>query len=890
MSPRWFENLKELFTQNRADADLERELRSHLEVETEEQLEKGVPPDEARYAAIRAIGNVPVIQEDTRLSWRWARFALFTRNLVTGVRQDLQYGLRTVRKDPAFTAAAVLALALGIGATTTIFSVIQNVLLDPYPMYRDVDRIVGVRIHDVASARPGGREYFQIPEFLEYQAQSTSFEEVIGGTSVDTVYTSPDGTEQFIGGLTTGNTFTFMGVSAFVGRTITMDDAKPGAPPVFVMTYKLWASRFGLDRGLIGRTFMLNGVPTTLIGVMPPRVSKLGADLWIPVRLDPGEPSLSDRYFRFQARLKPDVTIEQAEAEMNIIAQRLAKIYPRNYPPKFTVHVVGLIDSIVGRFRNTLYTMAAAVGLLLLIACANVANLLLSRAAGREREMALRASLGASRTRLVRQLLVESLLLALLGMIVGCAFSFVGIKLLVGAMPEGLIPRESLIRLDMTVLIFSLVVAALTAVLFGLAPALQTVKRDLVNPLRDAGKGTGGGFRRARLSSALVVAEIAMSLVLLTSAGLLMRSFVKLQTANLGLDPENVLFVRAAIGSDHQKTPAAQRQFLAQVLTRIRALPGVVSASTTWGFPVFGGFGADFDIPGVGHHERWRADVERCSEGYFRTLGMRLLQGRDFTADDMNSRRRVALVNNVLLERHLKGVDPIGRTIVVKLQNDERQLEDQAFEIVGVVADAKNNGITEPPDPEIFLPYSTTPGVGLGILVKTAVPPATLLSMVKQEIWSVDRSVAVAEGDAVTEYLKRFAYAEPRLGLFVFGAFAGIGLVLVTLGVYSVVAYTVARQTREIGIRMAIGANRLDVLRMTVGMGIRWIGFGVLAGLLVSLGATRLLASQLWEVGSTDPLTLATVISVVAISGLAASYFPALRATRVDPMVVLRYE
>jgi len=889
MSLRWWEAFKELFTHEQADADLDRELRSHLEAEMEEQVEHGVPPDEARYAAKRALGNVPSIQEHTREAWRWGRLTTALRSFVTGLRHDLRHSLRSLRKEPAFTAAAVLALALGIGATTTIFSVIQNVLLDPYPMYSDVDRIVGVMIHDVARARPGGRDQYQTAEFLDYQSQATSFEDVIAGGYEDTLYTTAEGTEQFAGGLISGNNFSFMGVGAHIGRTITVEDARPGAPPVFVMSYKLWATRFGLDPSLIGRDFTLNGVPTTLIGVMPPRVSKLGVDLWRPVLLDRANPAMTNRFFKFQARLKPGVTIQRAEAEMNVLAERIAKNYPQNYPPRFTVQVKGIIDAVVGPFRKTLYTMAAAVGLLLLIACANVANMLLSRAAGREREMALRASLGASRLRLVRQLLVESLLLAFLGMIVGCLFSQLGITLLVRSMPEGLIPRESLIRLDRTVLAFSLVVAALTAIIFGLVPALQAAKRDLINPLRDAGKGTGGGFRRGRLSSGLVIAEIALSLVLLNSAGLLMRSFIKLQTAELGLDPENVLFVRIPNGTI--RTAEAQHQLIAQALTRIRTLPGVVAASTTSGMPLFGGYDSELDIPGIPHDEKWLVDVELCGEDYFKTIGVRFLQGRDFSPDDINGNRKVAVVNHALVERHFNRLDPIGKVIALKLRNGDGAIEDQTFEIIGVVADAKNAGITQPPGPEAFVPdLATSTMFSRGIVVKTAPPPLTVVSSVKHEIWSVDRSVAISNADALTDYLKRFVYAEPRLGLFVFGAFAGIGLVLVILGVYSLIAYTVARQRREIGIRLAVGASRRDVLRMTVGMGVRWIGCGVAVGLLVSIAATRVLGSQLWEVSPTDPLTLTTVIAVIAIAGFIASYLPALRATRVDPLIVLRAE
>ena len=886
MSPRWWKAFKESITHERADADLERELRSHLEAEVEDQVEQGLPPDQARNAANRALGNVPLIQEDTRASWRWAT----VRSLAASLRQDLRYGLRGLRKQPAFTAAAVLALGLGIGATTTIFSVLKNVLLDPYPMYRDVDRIVGIAIRDAASTQPGGRQFFQVPEFLDYQAQATSFEEVIAGTTVDTLYTTTEGTEQLLCGLTSGNTFSFLGVPAVVGRTLTPDDAKPGAAPVFVMSYKLWTNRFGQDLSLLGRSFILDGTPTTLIGVMPPRVSKLGGDVWKPVRLDRADPAHRDLFFRFQARLKSGVTIEDARAELSLIAERLAKVYPRNYPQKFTVQVVDLIESIVGPFRRTLYTMVAAVGLLLLIACANVANLLLSRAAGRQREMALRASLGAGRARLVRQLLIESLLLALIGMAVGWAFAALGVKVLVASIPEGLIPREALIRLDMTALIFSLVVAAVTAVVFGLVPALQTAKKDLVNPLRGSGKGTAGGARGNRLSSVLVVSEIALSLVLLSSAGLLMRSFLKLQTTELGFNPENTLFVSVPVGSGNQKTTAAQQQFLGQILSRIRTMPGVVSAGATSGFPPFGGFTVDFDVSGIGHLDRWRTDVELCSDGYFRTLGMRLLQGRDFSEDDLNGKRNVAVVNQALVDRYLKGVEPLGRLLALKLRSDTGQVEEQAFEIVGVVSDAKNDGVAEPPAPETFLPSSASSTRRRSVVVRTAGPPLELVAGVKREIWSVDRGVAIATALPLTQLLQEAAYAEPRLSLFVFSAFAGIGLVLVVVGVYSLVAYTVSRQMHEIGIRMAVGASRGDVLRMTVGMGIRWLAIGVVAGLLASLVATRAIASQLYEVDSNDPLTLAAVVGVVTLAGFAASYIPALRATRVDPLVVLRSE
>ena len=891
MLRRWLAILRELFTQEQRDAELRRELATHVDAEAEERVSDGVPPEEARFAARRALGNETAIRERTREAWTWRRVAGGWRQLALGTRQDLRYAVRSVRKNPSFTAAAVVALALGIGATTTIFSVIQGVLLDPYPLYRDIGRLIQLSIHDQANARPGGRGYLRLDEFLEYQRQATLLDEVIAGTGEDILWTTAQGTEQLNGGLTTPNTFTFLGVGALVGRTLTLDDGKPGAPPVFVMSHKLWANRFGLDPTIVGRTFTFNEVPMTLVGVMPERVSKLAADVWMPLRLDPADRRLRDRYFRFQARLKPGVTLAQASAQLDAIGHRLAPSRARDYPERFVVYAESFVDSIVGPFRKTLYTMAAAVAMLLLIACTNVANMLLSRAAGREQEMAVRAALGASRTRLVRQLLVESLLLAFAGAAIGCLFSRLGIMAIVALIPEGLIPREARIQLNLPVLLFSLGVAALTALIFGLVPALQTARRQLTAGLRDGGKGTGGGFRRARLSSGLVVAQIALALVLLNSAGLLMRTFIKMQSTSLGLDPERVLYVRVPNGTSLE-TADAQQQFLAQALTRLRALPGVEAASSTTGFPPFGGYPADFEVMGGSQSQKRRAMVEQISDHYVTTLTMRLRRGRDLTADEVSGRRRVALVNERLVEMHLEGdADPIGRRLSLTLPGGDGAPVTDVFEIVGVVADVKNQGITSPAEPEIFVPAAVVASRNSqGLLVKTAGAPLAMVRSVKHAIWAVNRGVAISDTESIGNMVRRFQFAEPQLGLFVFGAFATIGLLLTILGVSSLIAYTVARQTREIGIRLAIGASRSDVFRLTFGLGLRWLALGVAIGLAGSLAATRVLAQQLWEVSPTDPLTIAAVVSILAATGLAASYLPARRATRVDPLVVLRAE
>jgi len=661
-----------------------------------------------------------------------------------------------------------------------------------------------------------------------------------------------------------GNNFEFLGIPAARGRTLLPEDARPGAPPVCVMRHTTWATRFGSDPGVLGRTLVLNGVPTTLVGIMPPRFQKMAADFYLPVSLDRADPEQRDRFFRLQARLKPGVTLAEAEAEVNLVARRVARLYPSEYPERVTVKVMTWVDNIIGQFRTTLYTLAAAVGLLLLIACSNVANMLLGRATTRERELAVRASLGATRARLVGQLLVESLLLALLGAAFGCLCSYFGIKALVRAIPEGLIPREAVIRLNLPVLLFSLGVAVLTALLCGLVPALRAARRDLVEPLKDSGKGGGGGFRGRRLNGVLVVAEVALSLVLLAGAALLMRSFVNLQTQDLGFEPDRVLHARLPLPRGSYASGSAKRQFFDQVLSRVQALPGVASASVTSSVPPFGGIRTEVEVPGRTHAQRWEALYELCSEGYFETLGLRPLRGRMLSAQDVADGRKVAVVNETLARRYYGDDDPVGRTIELKM-------------LATLAA-------------ESFIPHSVTGAFDRGILVRTAGPPLALLESVRREIWAVDRNVAITTTGSLSGIIAQFALGEPRLTLVVLGVFAVLGLVLVALGVFSVVAYAVSRQTHEIGIRMALGAARADVLRSVVGGGLRLVGAGVGLGLLASLAATRVLSHQLFGVAPQDPTTMGLVAALMSAVGFLASYLPARRATRVDPLVALRHE
>ena len=805
--------------------------------------------------------------------------------------QDVRYGWRGIRNQPGFTFLAVLALALGIGSVTTIFSVIDNVLLDPFP-YANSQRIVIMHVHDLSRSEPGGRPYFLIPELLDYQEQNHVFAGVVAATHTDVLYTSGEGTERFDGVEVTPNTFQFLGMKPLLGRILTPADGKAGAPPVFVMSYKMWVKRYNQDPSILGQTLALNGQPRTLVGIMPPRFTWWGAELWIPVPLSRSDPEVKNKSYVMQARVKPGLTLHQAEADLDVLAHRLARVYPNDYPKKFNIQLETLADSVVGRFKGVLYTLLAAVGLLLLIACANGANMLLARASAREKEMAIRTSLGAGRWRLVRQLLVESALLALGGVVAGCLVAYTGIKLLVATIPDDTIPSEAVIGLNVPVLLASLGVAALTALLFGLAPALHLAQPDLVEPLKDSGKGVSGGFRHGRLRNTLVVVELAMSLVLLAGAGLLMRSFIALQQVDLGLNPDNILVVRLPLPREQYKTAAAKQHFFRDLLQRLYALPGVVAATETSALPPYGGIPSEIEIPGKTHTEKWNAIFQLCSEGYFPTMGIRLMRGRTLTAAEVNDTRKVAVVNQTLVRKYFGQEDPIGRRIKLTMLEKvpEPPVKDPFFEIVGVVADAKNQGIQEPPSPEVFVPYTVTGAFERGILVRTSKEPVSLLNAVRRQIWTVDRNVALTLTGSLKDFLKAFSYSGPRFSLILLGVFAGVGLVLVAIGVYSVIAYTVARQTHEIGIRMALGAGSADVLGMVLRMGARLIALGVVAGLLTSLALTRLMASQLWSVSPYDPITLGSVSAVVVTAGLAACYFPARRATRVDPMVALRYE
>ncbi len=534
--------------------------------------------------------------------------------------QDLRYALRNLGKTPGFAIVAMITLALGIGASTAIFSVIDNVLMEPFP-YPDAQRFMSVLIHDTERSEPGGRAAFSGPEFLDYVEQNHVVDRVIANGNVDVLYRSGEGTERFDGNYATPGTFEFLGMAALLGRVMQPADYEPGAPPVFVLRYKTWVKHFGADPRIVNKTFALNGTARTLIGIMPPRFGWGDAEMWIPAK--PSKAVTNSAYagafpqFWFLlGHLKPGVSMKEAQSDLAVVAQRLATVYPKDYPKHFSVQIESLTNLVVGRFRTTLFIVLAAVGLLLLIGCGNVANLLLARATTREKEFAIRSALGANRWRLIRQLLVESMMLAIGGAAAGTLLAWGGLKFLVALMPQQIIPAEAVIRLNTPVLVFTLCVAVLTALVFGLVPALKAARKDLNEPLRDSGKGISGGFRHGRLRDAVVVLEVGLSLTLLVAAGLLMRSFVALREVHLGLQPDHIFVARIPLPPERYKTADQMAGFYRPLLQRLKALPGVLEATETSTLPPYGGIPSDIEIPGKTHAEKWNALFQLCSEGY----------------------------------------------------------------------------------------------------------------------------------------------------------------------------------------------------------------------------------------------------------------------------------
>lgn len=909
--PDWSEEiakrLSSLDLDSKREIEIVEELSQHLDDRYQESISSGATVEDARrdvlmelnYEDLLTDGRPRVIRETPREP---AAPGSTGHGFFASLGQDLHYALRQLQRNPGFALVAILTLGLGIGASTAIFSVIDNVLLEPFP-YKDAGHIIYPRVHGAAQGPDEGRQGFSSDELLAFAGENHSLDGVIGTTDDPVLYKHGAGVEWLYGADMTPGSFEFFGMPALYGRVIQPADYKPGAPPVFVLRYKAWKAHFNGDPNVLNRVFVLNGTARTLVGIMPPRFGWYDADVWIPKTPHPGMSigfaGLPERWF-ILGRLKHGVTVEQASADLTGIVNPLAKLRPQDYPTQFQLFAVPFGHSGGEHLESTLYTVLAAVGLLLLIACVNVANLMLARATSREKEFALRAVLGAGQARLVRLLLVESLVLAIGGAALGVLIAWGGLKFIVATMPPDSIPAESVIGLNAQVLAFTLVLAVLTPLIFGLAPALQAARRDLNDPLRDMGRGVIGGFRTARLRDAAVVVEVAVSLTLLVGAGLLMHSFLALREVNLGLQADHVFKTTLLLPPERYKTADQVSAFVRPVLERVKAIPGVTDAAESSSVPPNNSRDSKIEISGKSPEKQWRAQVQNVSETYFRVLRIPFETGRGFTETEINDARKVAVVNRKFVSTYLSGEDPIGRRVkVVELESVADSLREPSFEIVGVVDDVSNQGapgygrggLQAPIEPQVWVPYTVTGSGERSLVVRSVQTPMSLMEEVQQAVWATDPGVALMYPDALDQMISRRWYAGPRFALLMMMIFGGVGLILVTVGVYSVLAYTTAQRTHEIGVRMALGAERANVLRLVIIEGLRLILAGVAVGLVVSLLLGRAVEADLWPgVKPYDPVTLASTVVLLLATGVLACWIPARRAARVDPMVALRYE
>ena len=816
-----------------------------------------------------------------------------SRNIVAAladVRRDLRFGIRSLLKTPAFTIAATLALALGIGATTAILSVVNGVLLRPLP-YADSDRLV-VLLHS-------GRNPVSPANYLDWRAQTRSFTEVAAAEYWSVNLAGTDEPERVTGLRLTAGMLPMLGIRPLLGRVFTAQEEVAGNDRVAVLSYGLWQRRFDGDRGVVGRRVLFDGDPFVIIGVMPPRFQfapfwATHAELWAPLALGARATSRSGNSLRVFARLRPGVTFEQARVDFTTVTARLEREYPgtnRNVKLESLKHVV------VGDIETPLFVLLGAVAFVLLIACANVAHMLLARSASRQKEVAIRTALGATRVRLISQMLIESALLALGGGIAGLLLAVWGVRALIGASPA-IIPRVADVTIDARVLLLTLGITGATAMFFGLLPALRSARVDLAETFRDGDRGSTEGHGKHRLRSALVASEFALALVLLTGAGLMIRSVVALQRIDPGLDPHNVLTMIVSTSGTKEADPRLRQAFFTDALDRVRATPGVESASYINHLPIAGdSWGFSFRIEGrpkPAPGDSPSAIYRVVFPGYFRAMRIPLLRGRDIVNSDRIDAAPVVIINEIMAKRHWPNDDALGKRI---------SIDDSTWAtVVGIAKNMVQQDWGAPPEPEMFFPYAqqrvfltgtASRYAYLTLVARVACGarercnPAAFTTPIIRAIREIDRNVPISNVQTMSSVANQ-ATAESRFYLVLLGAFAAIALTLAAVGIYGVMSYSVTRRTHEIGIRIALGAEQGTVLRFIVrqGMTVALVGAGV--GLVAAFALTRLMGRLLFGVGPTDPTTFAVVTTTLCAVALAASYLPARRATRVDPLTALR--
>jgi len=892
---RW---LRRIWRKSLTEKKLDSELQFHVEQRIAENISSGMSPEEANRQAKIEFGGIELFKEECRDQ--------LPETYIHSFLYDLRYAWRSLRKDVRFFFLTVFALALGIGSSTVIFSVVYNGMLHPFP-YRAAERLVAIGFN--ADHDAGRRQVmFKLEDIDAFRQSNHTLEDIVAYSDWYAIYTNSSSAENLHGARVSGNVTEFFGVPPLLGRGIAPEDEKSGAPPVLALSYRAWTRYFQSDPNVIGRTVLLDGNGFTVVGVMPKRYTVDGADFWAPIapasRASGNSHKFSNEpaYFFATGRLKPGVPRATANADLQIIAQQNAAAYPDRYPKGFGMAVESLNDAIVSDFKSILILLTAAVAMLMLISCSNVANLLLARATAREKEMALRASVGASRPRLVRQLLTESFLLAVISCFVGCLLSYAGLKAIVPQLP-GRIPGEAEISLNPTVLLFAVSVSMAAVLLCGLSPALHAVGGDYRAKLSGTGPGSQGMYRHGNMRSGLVIAEIALAVVLLVCSGLMMRSFYALTHVNLGFDPTKVMSGWIHFPKGRYTKAGEKNAYLDRVLRNVEAIPGVEAVTVAISSPpISGGNGilvaiSGKQLPEPSEHSLIIFDM--CSESMFKVLDLQLLQGRTLSRVDVDSARKVIVVNRTFARKYFnEGENVLGQTVSFPQFDEIPEAPRQAkFEIVGVVSDIanrvnpfQNNGIGDPPMPQAYLPYTI---VGFGdrsLLVRTSGDPNSFVKTVAQQVARVDHDVAFAEASGLNSALSQALYVAPQFALLTITSFAVIGLLLVIIGVFGLMAYTVSLQKHEIGIRMALGAKPANILNMILKKGIRLIGSGIVVGVLIAYCSAWILRNQFWHFSPADPLTYCAVGCLLVVVGLGSCWLPARRATRVDPMTALRYE
>jgi putative ABC transport system permease protein len=794
---------------------------------------------------------------------------------------DFRFAFRQLRKSPGFTLAAVLTLALGIGANTTMFTAVNAVLLRPLP-YPQPDRLVGI----LETARQESPTVVAYPDFLDWQQQSKVFADMAAYQLAAFNLTGADEPERVPGLRITANFFRTLGVKPALGRDFLPEEDEPGGSAVLLLSHRLWERRFGADPAVVGRTVPLNGLWHVVVGVLPPRVVAYEeAQAFVP--LGPMKPGLLNRGTRnalfVKGRLKPGVTRVQAQAELDVIARRLEQQYPETNTGRRAVIASARHPEMEQKLQMILFMLSGAAGFVLLIACGNLASLLLARGAGRTREMAVRLALGASRARVVRQLLVESALLALAGGAAGLNLGIWGCQGLSAMLPQ--IEQITLggFTLDGQVLGFTLVVSLVTAVLFGLAPALRASKPELQETLKEGTTRSSPGLPRQRLQKALVVFQVALASVLLVGGGLLLQTLHRLMTRDPGFNPRHVLTAKLHRGSSG--TAERESTFWRELFTRLKNLPGVVSVASSFPMPLESSswtcpfFVEGRPLPALGQNTF--TDVFSVSSDYFRTLGIGLLKGRAFSEEEGTESGKVAIINRTLAERYWPGANPLGQRIRVF----PLEFPDPWRKVVGVVADIRLHALDETPKPAVYLPSAS----GAGLILRTEFEPLSLLAAVRRQVRDLDPNQPLYDCKSLEQCMAESAVGERVTG-WLLGIFAGIAVALAAVGIYGLVSYSVAQRTHEIGVRMALGAERGQVTWQVVGGSLKLVLIGVAVGLAAAAGLTRFLTSLLYEVRPMDPATFASVFGVLLGVALLASYLPARRAAKVDPVVALRCE